>query len=415
MALSAAQKAKVQQILNEHKQMIADALTAKARAAYSDAFLRVDRQLGLKTSPDVVNEQAMQQAKIYGDLLKSEGASIINGEKLPWLADRTTLERSTITDIIEKGLAEGKYPGVKEGKGGYAKGTIAADLQGYFGERKSQATAVARTETGRILNQGQLTRYQDRGVSKVKVLDDEGPGSCAACGAVNGAIWTVEYAMEHELEHPNCLIYPNTPIYTSEGWKAVNKIVEGDLVLTHMGRFRRVTALMHSITEEPTESIHLHVWRATTNRRSVAVTPDHPILLNGKWTRAGDAKAGDSIRILGAKCAGCGTPIGWWHNAEAAYEIERQRFLEVQGYTVLHFPGKTILNDLASCSAEIDRVLANHEHLYEFIDMEVREVEHRPLRKGYRVYNLSVEEDESYIARGFVVHNCVRAFVGVRE
>jgi SPP1 gp7 family putative phage head morphogenesis protein len=122
------------------------------------------------------------------------------------MAESAERTRSDVFRIIEDGLAAGKYPGVKEkAKGGYAPGTIAGDLQEYFGERKSHATTVARTETGRILNLGQLQRYKDRGIAYVKVLDDEGPHSCAACAAANGQVWTLDYAMEHELEHPNCV------------------------------------------------------------------------------------------------------------------------------------------------------------------------------------------------------------------
>ena len=44
--------------------------------------------------------------------------------------------------------------------------------------------------------------------------------------------------------------------------------------------------------------------------------------------------------------------------------------------------------------------------LIDFMNVEVKEVQIRKPKKLQSLYNLSVEEDESYIAKGFVVHNC---------
>ena len=43
---------------------------------------------------------------------------------------------------------------------------------------------------------------------------------------------------------------------------------------------------------------------------------------------------------------------------------------------------------------------------YEFVDVPVLEVEHVKDFSGEKLYNFSVEEDESYIAKGIVNHNC---------
>jgi len=50
--------------------------------------------------------------------------------------------------------------------------------------------------------------------------------------------------------------------------------------------------------------------------------------------------------------------------------------------------------------------MANHKGEYEFLDVAVSKVEHYQ-KKTVRLYNLSVADDESYVAKGFVVHNCL--------
>jgi len=53
----------------------------------------------------------------------------------------------------------------------------------------------------------------------------------------------------------------------------------------------------------------------------------------------------------------------------------------------------------------IQRMVKNHSGEYEFIDVEVVSVSTQ-IKEQVTFYNLSVSEDESYIAKGFVVHNC---------
>ncbi|MFA5381803.1 MAG: phage portal protein [Candidatus Micrarchaeia archaeon] len=48
----------------------------------------------------------------------------------------------------------------------------------------------------------------------------------------------------------------------------------------------------------------------------------------------------------------------------------------------------------------------NHAGTYEQVAVEITEVKIWGLKKSRRLYNFAVEEDESYIAKGFVSHNC---------
>jgi hypothetical protein len=94
-----------------------------------------------------------------------------------------------------------------------------------------------------------------------------------------------------------------------------------------------------------------------------------------------------------------------WHKDIEA-DAERQKFIESQGYTVLRFTGKEIKENLEACGQEILRVLANHNDEYTFIDIPIKTVTIHKARRTYALFNLSVDKDESYIAKGYVVHNC---------
>ena len=180
-------------------------LVASAFVAYADGELDAYESLGMRVDMKLVDQYASQYSEEYQKMLTEEGATIMNGQKVYWLKDMDVEMRRDIGLIIDQGISEGKYPGVRERRtGGYADDTIGKDLNKYFDQRRSQATTVARTEVKRIQNDGALDRFKDFGFDLVWVHDGEGQNPCEICQAVNGEVWTLEYARSHELEHPNC-------------------------------------------------------------------------------------------------------------------------------------------------------------------------------------------------------------------
>jgi hypothetical protein len=94
----------------------------------------------------------------------------------------------------------------------------------------------------------------------------------------------------------------------------------------------------------------------------------------------------------------------WHQDVEADYE--RQKYIESLGYTVIRFTGKQIKDELIACGEEVKRILANHNGEYIFMDIKVLKVVISESRRTHTLYNLSVDKDESYIAKGYAVHNC---------
>lgn len=89
-------------------------------------------------------------------------------------------------------------------------------------------------------------------------------------------------------------------------------------------------------------------------------------------------------------------------------EKERKRDLEIlmqhPDHRIAHawFENKTI------DWSYFDLLQLNHTNTFKFIDIEVnvKTIVRTDLKQSVRLYNFAVEGDESYIARGFVSHNC---------
>lgn len=134
-----------------------------------------------------------------------------------------------------------------------------------------------------------------------------------------------------------------TPVIV-EGGKAkkIEDIVAGDLVLTHEGRYRKVLATGH---REVKRTVSLHDGTG----RTVTCTPNHPIL----WSHSPDLPVADAEWKDAEKCPG-----GYWR------DMVGNEWVYISGISASK-PGQAIT-----------------------------------------VYNMEVEEDNSYTAHGIAVHNC---------
>lgn len=551
-------KAAINLTIDDYTDALVTTLTSTAVEAHIAGDIIAYHNLKIPVAEFKVQQAALDFGKDYRKLLKNEGASIIQGKKIPWLADHTKHTRDQVYQIVEAGLKEGKPVASIGGKTG-APGTIADDLKSLaIRDKDYEYVRIARTETARVQNQGTLNRYTQNKITHVNVIDGGSAESCDECTAINGSVWTVEYSMTHELEHPNCFIDSQIPIFTSEGWKQIGKILVGDLVLTHTGRFRKVTDTF-KIPNQRVNVVKIGVGESITTRRYITVTDEHPIMINGEWSDAKNITTYDKVNILAKKCQHCDTVIPWWrtncslscgsreqmieqrkdpvwieksrteqkkkmkelyddedyrkivtraanirtremveegthpfqqyknhvkgnrvlaqnkyrsflekkmewllsemdlnftaqpiinrpetvinntnggmrqryykpdfiltdyniiiecdgdywHDSTDEYEINRQAYLESLGYVVLRFSQSDIRENLSHCADTLRRVMMNHDHEYMFLQMKVESVMQYTPEKAKTLYNLSVEEDESFIAKGFVVHNCVRAF-----
>ena len=184
-------------IFYEWKVQIARELTVEAYQAYMDAEMSIHEVYGLEIGPDnfnLISDAAKAYSKEYERILVEEGATVIKGEKVPWMAEMERAEREKVGRIIDESIANGEH--IKD---------TGKKLDDHFTGRKNRAALIARTEVGRIANISTLRRYKEWGYTMVNVLDNEGPNSCDECKRANGQVWTIEKAMANELEHKSCV------------------------------------------------------------------------------------------------------------------------------------------------------------------------------------------------------------------
>lgn len=196
----------IEQAVQSYIFMMVQTLGDNAYQSYIDGQQGGAYSLRLSVDWNQVPKDALSYSEQYKQTMVRDGGTLINGQMVPWVANRSEGMRKEIADIIREGIEKGKATGVKEyAGGGYPKNSIAADLEEYFGMTKSHASMVARTEVGRIRNLSTLNRYREAGIEYVRVYDGGLEDSCEECNAIDGVMWPLEYAMTNEKEHPNCV------------------------------------------------------------------------------------------------------------------------------------------------------------------------------------------------------------------
>ena len=96
----------------------------------------------------------------------------------------------------------------------------------------------------------------------------------------------------------------------------------------------------------------------------------------------------------------------YWHQ-DKEKEINRDNIIKSYGWDILHFTGEQIINDVNICVDSIERLMKNHNDEYNFMWLPIKNILiTEPPKIARMTWNLSVEEDESFVAKSMVVHNC---------
>lgn len=198
--MKAQTKKAVDKALDDYENEIIEGATATAVRAHIAGDMTAYTSLGMPIAENLVQQEALVYGEAYRELLRTRGSTVIQGKEIEWLSDHTEGTRESVYSTIEAGLREGKPVGVRGASG---PGTIAHDMKNLaIRDKDFEYTRIARTETARIQNRGTLNRYTKSNITHVNVIDGDG---CEECEAANGQVWTVAYAADHELAHPNCV------------------------------------------------------------------------------------------------------------------------------------------------------------------------------------------------------------------
>jgi SPP1 gp7 family putative phage head morphogenesis protein len=220
----------------------------------------------------------------------------------------------------------------KELEAGMAKGEGVAELQRrvslvYENLSGYQSRRIAQTETVGALNVGVMAGYEEAGVEWhmwIATLDDRVRDEHAER---HGMVVKVGEEFAPDVLYPgdgpaheaiNCFVDPKVPIFTDRGWVGIGKIEVGDKVLTHLGRFRPVTAVSHAPKYlGPVVRIDFEVSaHLARSLKAITVTPNHRVLTERGWIEARSVMVGDNLVAVGLPCPECGQVSYMWHASE---------------------------------------------------------------------------------------------------
>jgi ribonucleoside-diphosphate reductase alpha chain len=85
-------------------------------------------------------------------------------------------------------------------------------------------------------------------------------------------------------------------VTTDQGVKRIDQLKIGDRVLTHAGHYRPVTQLFQRAYDGELLNVQIKLIGTT-----LEVTPEHPVLTERGWVKAGELKIGDRVAIGSAK------------------------------------------------------------------------------------------------------------------
>jgi len=180
----------IDKAIDAYQATLALDLTDNAVKAWIAGDMIGHKQLKIPINMGAVHKEALRFGKIHGKLLRDEGATIIRGKKIPWLADSVQSTRAQVVDVINQGIADGLPMGDITGKK-IVPDTVSYNLRETMVRNKDyEYVRIARNETASSQNKAAINRYGINGIKNVLVHD--GHDFDAACAAADGQIWTLE-------------------------------------------------------------------------------------------------------------------------------------------------------------------------------------------------------------------------------
>jgi len=234
--------------------------------------------------------------------------------------------------------------------------------------------------------------------------------NCQICMSLDGKVYKYKNGVTDAPNlpiHVRCFIDPQIPIYTSEGMKQIGKIEVGDKVLTHKGRYKKVTELIRSKEYDvPVVKIYAEYPKFNSNKnfkptiKKLTLTEEHPLMINGEWKLANNIKIGDKIKYLATE-----------------YKFIELKIVKIKKWKVeKRSYSKLTEEDVIEIRRLYDNRIKNVKQITENYNVAYPTIwnickgkswkDGKPNKKPTTLYNFSVEDDESYIAKGFVSHNC---------
>lgn len=185
--------------------------------------------------------------------------------------------------------------GIKSGK---TEAEITAKLMEHFDDvQEHHIRTIVRTRATEVLNASRKSYFDNDpiasdivvGYQYSAILDDRTTEVCERLHGKSFSKEEAEYLSDITPPTHWNAIAKGVMVDTICGQRPIEKIQSGDFVKTHQGRFARVYDTMTKRNEFD------FVLELVTDKGTVALTPDHPVLTQGHWIAAGDIRIGDHV------------------------------------------------------------------------------------------------------------------------
>lgn len=149
---------------------------------------------------------------------------------------------------------------------------------------------VARDQQIRNYREMARTRYDESDVIYGYMrLAAKNTRTCVACLALDGSVWATNEVMP--LHPQDRCVGEGQLVTTKNGSVPIEDVVEGDMVLTQHGRYRRVLKTM-------ARHYKGEMLRIKYNGNELLVTPEHKIKTQRGWIEARDLTASDILETF---------------------------------------------------------------------------------------------------------------------
>lgn len=229
-----------------------------------------------------------------------------------------------ITDTIQAQLKETLREGI-------ALNETVSELQDRikttFNFASNRSLTIARTETAETSSGVRFIAMKEEGVEAqewVSARDDHvrQPPESIYNHAIDGEKVKIGEKFSNGLLYPsdvngepgnciNCFTGGNVKIFTDKGFREIRTIKQGNMVLTHTGKFKPVTRIFKGKLNKDSDVIRISV-ALKSGKKKFSVTPEHRFLTNRGWIEARNLTCQDRLIIMAGHCANCGVKVPYY-------------------------------------------------------------------------------------------------------
>lgn len=208
--------------------------------------------------------------------------------------------------------------------------------------------------------------------------------------------------------------FAKTKIFTSDGKKSICDIKIGDRVLTSTGEYKPVLQILNRMYDGEWTTIH-------AGQALLSATSNHPIKVhrNGidAWVPIGDVSVGDAVYVTTKLCTRCASNLIPFYAkiCETCYLVSNRADTKAKKVSKARKKHNRPTSRLHHHFAHVLRSVKPYAGRYKYQIVEkfarvpVCKVQSWKLRgnRKRRVFNLTLDQaDPTYVANGFLVHNC---------